>query len=218
METSHSDIGTEQARLYRQASLLAIFTIGYNLIEGALSIWLGLADETLSLFGFGVDSFIEVVSAVGIWHMLWRIRQNNGQSRDEFEQRALRITGGSFYLLSIGLAATAAMNLYNDHKPEATIWGVAVSVVSMLFMWLLIQMKTKVGTKLGSSAILADAACSRACLYMSLVLLVASFGYELTHIGYLDAIGALIIAWLTWKEGRESFSKAAGQSCSCCKH
>lgn len=205
-------------RLYKRANLLAIFTIVYNFIEGIVSMWLGASDETLTLFGFGVDSFIEVISAVGIWHMIWRIRRNSGESRDEFEQLALKITGGSFYVLSAGLAFTAVMNSYMGHKPETTFWGIVVSVISILFMWFLIQQKTKVGKELGSSAILADAACSRACLYLSLVLLVASVGYELTHIGHLDSAGALFIAWLTWKEGRESFQKVKGISCKCCCH
>ena len=82
-------------------------------------------------------------------------------------------------------------------------------------MWLLISKKMKIGRALSSPAILADAACSKACLYLSLVLMVASIGYELTGIGSLDAIGALVIAFLSWKEGREAFSKAKGLGCSC---
>jgi len=205
----------EAGTLYRRASYLAVFTIVYNLIEGAVSVWFGAADETLALFGFGVDSFIEVISAFGVWHMLRRIRGNNGETRDEFEQRALRITGAAFYLLSAGLVLTAVLNLYQGHKPEATLPGVVISSLSISFMWYLIHHKTKVGTALCSQAILADAACSRACVWLSLVLLAASLGYELTGIGSLDAIGALFIAWLTWREGRESFQKAAGMECSC---
>lgn len=205
----------EPGALYRRANYLAIFTIVYNLVEGAVSVWFGAADETLALFGFGVDSFIEVISAIGVWHMLRRIRSNNGETRDEFEQRALRITGAAFYLLSGGLALTAAINIYEKHKPEATLAGVIISALSISFMWFLIHHKTKVGRALKSQAILADAACSRACLYLSLVLLAASLGYELTGIGSLDALGALFIAWLTWREGRESFQKAAGMECSC---
>jgi divalent metal cation (Fe/Co/Zn/Cd) transporter len=206
---------TETGTLYRRAGYLAVFTIVYNLVEGAVSVWFGAADETLALFGFGVDSFIEVISAVGVWHMLRRIRGNNGETRDEFEQRALRITGTAFYLLSAGLVLTAAVNLYQGHKPEATLSGVIISSISISFMWYLIHHKTKVGTALNSAAILADAACSRACVWLSLVLLAASLGYELTGIGSLDALGALFIAWLTWREGRESFQKAAGMDCSC---
>lgn len=206
-------------KYYRMANWLAVVTIFYNLVEGFVSAWFGYSDETLALFGFGVDSFIEVISAVGIWHMLRRIRRNNGETRDEFEQLALRITGGSFYLLTVGLSITAVANIYQNHKPETTFWGIVVSLVSISFMWLLIRQKTKVGKALNSSAILADAACSRACLYLSLVLLLTSVGYELTGIGTLDSIGAVLIALLSWKEGREAFQKSKGLvSCGCCCH
>ena len=87
-------------KLYARANYLALFTIFYNLVEGGISVWMGTTDETLALFGFGVDSFIEVISAIGVWHMLRRIAANDGESRDEFEQRALRITGAAFYLYS----------------------------------------------------------------------------------------------------------------------
>lgn len=202
-------------KLYMHANFLALFTIIYNLVEGGVSVWAGAGDETLALFGFGVDSFIEVISAIGVWHMLRRIKANGGEARDEFEQRALRITGAAFYVLSIGLVLTAAINLYGQHKPETTVWGIVISLLSMSFMWYLIRQKTKVGTALNSPAILADAACSRACLSLSLVLMVSSIGYELTGIGSLDAIGAILISWLTIREGREAFGKARGMSCSC---
>lgn len=202
-------------KLYSRAHFLALFTIFYNLVEGGASVWMGAADETLALFGFGVDSFIEVVSAIGVWHMLRRIRANEGETRDEFEQRALRITGAAFYLLSAGLVVTAGINLYDQHRPETTIWGIIISLLSISFMWFLIHQKTKVGTALNSPAILADAACSRACLYLSAVLMISSVGYEVTGIASLDAIGALLISWLTLREGREAFDMARGMNCSC---
>jgi len=201
--------------LYRKANFLALFTIFYNLVEGLVSTWLGAEDETLALFGFGVGSFIEVIAAIGIWHMLRRIGANRGETRDEFEQRSLRITGGAFYLLSAGLVLSALLSIYQQHKPETTLWGVIISLTSISFMWYLIHQKTKVGKALDSQAILADAACSRACVYLSVVLMASSAGYELTGIGSLDAIGALLIAWLAWREGREAFAKAAGLNCTC---
>lgn len=203
------------ANLYARATWLALFTIIYNLVEGLLSIWLGAADETLALFGFGVDSFIEVISAVGVWHMLRRILANDNKTLDSFEQRALRITGGAFYLLTVGLLASAGMNFYTRHRPETTFWGIIISLGSISFMWYLITQKTKVGHALNSQAILADAACSKACLYLSLALLLSSLGYELTGIGSLDAIGALLIAWFSWREGKEALAKASGLACGC---
>jgi hypothetical protein len=50
----------------------------------------------MSLFGFGLDSFVEVVSGIGIWYMVRRIRQNDGERPGHFEQRPLRITCSAF--------------------------------------------------------------------------------------------------------------------------
>ena len=203
-------------KLQATASFLAVLTIIYNFVEGLVSVWFGIADETLTLFAFGVDSYIEVISAVGVWHMLQRLSHAaDDKDRDAFEQRALKITGASFYILAVGLALTATWNIYTGHKPDTTIWGIIVGAVSIVSMWLLVHYKKKTGQALNSEAILADAACSRVCMLLSLVLLMASVGYELTGIGALDSIGILAITWLSVKEGKEAFQKAKGLSCCC---
>lgn len=195
--------------LYRTAYMLALITIGYNFIEGIVSIYFGLAGETLSLFGFGLDSFVEVISGMGILHMVQRIRRNLGEERDRFERRALRITGVSFYLLTAGLTFGAAGDLWSGHAPETTFWGIVIAVISIITMQLLVHHKTQVGLELSSDALLADANCTKACLYLSVVLLIASAGYALTGIGGLDSLGALGIAFWSFREGRESFEKAS---------
>jgi divalent metal cation (Fe/Co/Zn/Cd) transporter len=202
-------------RLYSFASTLAIITIGYNVIEGIVSVFFGLEDGTMSLFGFGVDSFVEVVSGIGIWHMVRRIRNNESENPDKFEQTALKITGSGFYVLTVGLSITAAISLYHGHRPETTFWGIVVSIISIVTMWLLIHYKVKVGKQLQSEAILSDAACTRACLQLSIVLLIASAGYELTHFGGIDDIGTFVIAGLCFREGREAFEKAKAKSFAC---
>jgi len=201
--------------LYRTASLLALITIYYNLAEGIVSVWFGAEDETISLFGFGLDSFVEVISGIGIWHMVRRLRQGDQPDPDPFEQRALRITGSAFYVLAAGLVATAIISILQGHRPETTRWGIIVGLISIFSMWALIHYKVKVGKELNSPAILADAACTGTCLQLSVVLLAASIGYALTGIGYLDAIGSLVIALLSIREGREAFQKARGIACSC---
>lgn len=205
----------ELQRLYSKATTLALITIYYNIVEGLVSVWLGAGDETLSLFGFGVDSFVEVISGIGIWHMVRRMRQGEEADRDPFERQALRITGGAFYLLSAGLLASAVISFIQGHHPETTRWGIVVALVSIVSMQALIHYKVKVGTALNSAAILADAACTRTCLRLSVVLLVASLGYELTGIGWLDAVGALLIAVLSFLEGKEALQKARGLACCC---
>src|SRR4030065_446347 len=100
----------EKESLYRWAYALALITIFYNIMEGLVSVYFGVEDETLALFGFGLDSFVEVISGIGIWHMINRIRKNVGANSDKFERQALKITGTAFYILSAGLIVTALIN------------------------------------------------------------------------------------------------------------
>ncbi len=202
-------------KLYKQALWLAIITVGYNLFEGLVAIYFGVADETLALFGFGVDSFIEVLSGAGIIAMVLRIRKNPETERGPFEVTALRITGYSFYILVVGIGATVIVNLISGHKPETTLAGLIISSISILTMWLLIRAKRSVGGKLNSAPILADANCTLVCLYMSIVLLISSAVYELTGIGFVDSLGAIGLVYFAYNEGKEAFEKARGIECSC---
>jgi divalent metal cation (Fe/Co/Zn/Cd) transporter len=202
-------------KYWKAALWLAFFTIFYNLAEGLVSLFFGLQDEALTLFGFGVDSFIEVVSGIGILVMVLRIRKHPETPRSQFERTALRITGASFYLLAVGLAATAVFNLFTAHKPETTLPGLIISVISIAIMWALVWGKRKVGRALNSAPILADANCTLVCIYMSLVLLAASLIYQFTGFGFVDSLGALGLIYFSVREGRESFEKAAGLDCDC---
>jgi divalent metal cation (Fe/Co/Zn/Cd) transporter len=217
-ESSHHIITdkTRAARYYRYALLLGIFTVVYNLGEGVLSVLFGVQDETLSLFGFGVDSFIECLSGAGIIAMILRIRKNPEIPKGRFEKLALRITGTSFYLLAAGLLAMALFNIYIGHQPKTTRVGVIISLVSIAAMWGLVALKRRVGRALNSAPILADANCTKVCIYMSVVLLAASGLYALWGIGYVDSLGALGLIYFAVQEGREAFEKARGvEACAC---
>ncbi|MCB0748195.1 MAG: hypothetical protein KDC90_12105, partial [Ignavibacteriae bacterium] len=97
-------------QLIEKAQFLAIVTIFYNIAEGIISIFFGLQDETLALFGFGVDSFVEVISGIGILHMIIRMKLSKVEKRDGFERTALKITGYSFFILAGGLILGSAYN------------------------------------------------------------------------------------------------------------
>lgn len=202
-------------KLYERALWLAVITVTYNFLEGVISIYFGVADETLALFGFGVDSFIEVLSGAGIIAMVLRIRRNPDTERSQFEVTALRITGASFYILTAGLGATVIANLIIGHKPETTLSGLIISLISIATMWMLIRAKRDVGEKLNSAPILADANCTLVCLYMSLVLLASSAIYALTGFGFVDSLGAIGLVYFSYNEGKEAFEKARGIECAC---
>jgi divalent metal cation (Fe/Co/Zn/Cd) transporter len=204
-----------EGKLYKQAYRLSLFTIFYNIAEGVVSMILGYQDETLVLFGFGVDSFIEVMSGIGIAIMIIRIKQNPESPKSGFEIRALKITGTAFYLLSAGLMVGIILNLINHHKPETTFWGVIISLISIVVMVWLMRAKKRVGGKLESEPITADANCTKICVYMSIVLLVSSLIYELTGFAYADVLGAAGLMYFSISEGKEAFEKAKGKNCNC---
>ncbi len=207
----------KQRQYYRFALWLSFFTILTNLAEGIVSTILGFSDETLALFGFGIDSFIEVISAVGITVMIVRLSKSLESQKSRIETLALRITAISFFLLTAGLVGTVAINLYLRNAPQSTKWGIVISLISLSVMIVLMRLKIRVGEELNSDPIIADAHCTRACIYMSVVLLLSSLLFTLTRIPYLDSIGALGIAYYAFKEGREAWEKADGKdACESC--
>jgi divalent metal cation (Fe/Co/Zn/Cd) transporter len=206
---------TSERKFYKLAYMLSLFTIFYNIIEGIVSMVLGYEYGTLSLFGFGADSFIEVMSGVGIALMILRITLNPDSPKSKFEKTALKMTGMAFYILSAGLFAGIVVNLFTHHKPETTLWGVIISLVSIAVMVWLMKAKKRIGKRLISEPIIADANCTRICVYMSLVLLVSSLVYELTGFAYADDIGAAFLTYFSISEGMEAFEKAKGKEICC---
>ncbi len=203
-------------RLWTIALWLAVFTILYNIAEGLVSIYFGAQDETLTLFGFGIDSFIEVMSGLGIFAMVQRIRRNPETPRSGFEQTALRVTGTAFYLLAAGLSLTAAYNLFSGHKPESTLPGLIISIISIAVMWMLVYAKRRVGRALNSAPILSDANCTMVCISMSVVLLVSSLVYQFTDFAFVDTLGAAGLVYFSVNEGKEAFEKANNLCDECC--
>ena len=204
-----------EQKLYKQAYRLSLFTIIYNIIEGIVAMALGYQDETLTLFGFGVDSFIEVMSGIGIAIMILRIKQNTASPKSNFEIKALKITGTAFYLLSAGLLVGIVLNLISHHKPETTLWGVIISLISIAVMAWLYAAKKRIGKRLNSQPIISDANCTKICIYMSLVLLASSLIYEFTGFAYADIIGSAGLIYFSISEGKEAFEKAKGKECCC---
>ena len=205
-----------ELRLYKTALALAIFTIFYNLLEGFIATYLGFEDESLALMGFGADSFIEVISGIGISYMVIRITSRPESPRSLFERRALMVTGVAFYALVALLVATALFNIYSGHQPLTTFWGVIISVISIVVMLGLVAWKKNIGRKLNSAPVIADANCTLVCVYMSIILLLSSGLYELFGLVYIDSIGTLGLAFFAFREGRECFQKANSEKyCGC---
>ncbi len=202
-------------KLLKKALILGIITVAYNIIEGLVSVFFGAKDETLALLGFGIDSFVEVISGIAIVHMILRMKYSKVNTRDKFERTALIINGSAFYLLTAGLISGAVLNIIYNIKPETTFAGIIISVISIGTMYYLMKAKLSVGRELKSDAIIADANCTKTCFYLSFILLASSGLYEIFKIGYFDVLGSLGIAYYAFKEGKESFEKSRSENLSC---
>jgi divalent metal cation (Fe/Co/Zn/Cd) transporter len=127
----------------------------------------------------------------------------------------LRITGIVFYLLPTGIIIGSILNIFDDVKPETTLPGIIIAVISIATMYWLMTSKLKVGKALNSDAIIADANCTKTCFNLSFILLAASGLYELLGIAYFDVLGSLGIAYFAFKEGREAFEKVKSGHLMC---
>lgn len=207
----------ERKKLLNIALVLSIITIVYNIAEGLFSVFFGISDDTLALLGFGVDSFVEVISGIGVLHMVLRMQYSSTETYDKFERQALRITGTAFYLLAAGLIVGSVLNIIKGIKPETTIVGIIISSISLITMYFLMKAKLNIGHKMNSNAIIADANCTKTCFYLSFILLASSLLYQFLGIAWFDIIGSLGIAWFAFTEGKEAFekSKAEKLGCSC---
>ncbi len=199
---------TVTAQQYKLALGLSVFTIIYNTLEGLVSVLMGAHDETLTLFGFGLDSIIEVISGIGIFIMIRRIQRNVESGKSKGEIVALKITGYSFYILIALLVISSATAIVTHHHPVTTIWGVVIAAISITVMLILARLKINTGRKLDSKAIIADGNCTMVCVYMSVVLLASSLLYHWTHLGYLDVLGSLGLCWFCYSEGKEALEGA----------
>jgi divalent metal cation (Fe/Co/Zn/Cd) transporter len=207
VETAVRDPNTRESWL-RWARLLAWLTILYNVVEGMVAVGFGVADESLALFGFGVDSWIEVGSAVVI---LWRL--HGGSRAQDREKRATRAIAGLLVLLGAGMVLGGGVSLVSRGHPETTLPGIVVAVVSLLSMAFLWRWKVRAAEFLDSSAVRADAACSRACMQLSVVLFVGSVAYALVPgLWWADAVAACALGLLVGRDGLEEWREVDEES------
>jgi divalent metal cation (Fe/Co/Zn/Cd) transporter len=195
--------------LVRSVLRLCHLTIAYNVLEGVASVVFGWSDESVALFGFGIDSWIEVASALVV---LWRFRGEAGRGSElplEKERRATLLIAGLFVLLAVGTAAAAIVSLTERSRPASTLPGLVVSGVSLLVMGWLWRAKLRLARLLDSSTVEKDAHCSRACLRLSAILFVGSlFGLVVPRFFGIDAVAALLLAILIGQEGLEGWKAA----------
>jgi divalent metal cation (Fe/Co/Zn/Cd) transporter len=197
--------------LIRRAFRLEWATIGWMTIEAAVAIGAGLAAGSLSLMAFGLDSVIELISAlVLIWRLSVELRHGQAFS-ERAEQLAAKIGGGLLFALAAYVVASAAWALWTRHGQEFSVPGLAVTVAAIPVMYWLAKRKLAVAEAIGSRAMRADAVESITCGYLAVVVVVGLLAELTTGFWWVDAVTSLAIVWFLLREGREAW-----QSEDCC--
>lgn len=198
---------TNRQQLANRGKRLEYFTIGWNTLEGIIAVLAGALAGSISLVGFGIDSFIEVTSGTAL---LWRMSvDENEEQRERNERTALRIVGSCFVALSIYIGYEAIADLVAHRAPEHSIPGIILAIASLIVMPLLSRAKRGVGTSLKSAAMHADAKQTEFCTYLSAILLGGLLLNAAFGLWWADPVAALLMTPIILREGVEGLRAKA---------
>lgn len=195
--------------LHRRGLLLEWFTVAWNIVEAVVAIGVGVVVGSVALVGFGVDSGIEVISAVAL---LWRLRKAgphaSAEEQGAAERKALYLVAATFFLLAAYITYEAIGALLSGEGPESSSVALVLSVVSILVMPTLAYLKGRTGREMGSRALVADSVETWVCAYLSVALLGAVGLNAALGWWWADPVGALamlpVILWQGWETLEEA--------------
>ena len=193
---------------YKKALLLEYFTVGYNVLEAAASIFFGSAAGSIALVGFGLDSVVESLSGL---ILIWRLRQHQSVSLEEEEgneKKAIRFVGLTFILLGIYVLYESIQKLVYAEAPEPSLPGIIIAMLSIIIMPLLWMRKRKLGRDINSQALVADSEETLACALLSLPLLLGLLANYLFGFWQADPLAGIIIVAFLLREGMEWWKEA----------
>ena len=201
----------ERTELLRRGRRLEYLTLGWNLFEGLVAVLAGFVAGSISLVGFGIDSFIELASGAAV---LWRISVDaDVRNRERNERRALKLVGLCFLALAIYIGYQAARDLWLRRTAEHSIPGILLAALSLVVMPALARAKRNVGRALCSPALRADAKQSEFCAYLSALLLLGLLLNTLFGFWWADPLAAFVMVPIIAREGREALR---GNTCADC--
>lgn len=186
-------------RLHRRVRFIVAFTISYNVLEAIVAIWAGVLASSAALIGFGLDSIVEVLSAVAI---AWQFTRKDPE---RWEKVTVRAIGVAFFALAAYVTVDAISSLVSNEGPEASPLGIGITALSLIVMPLLAWYEIRTGRELGSKSVLADARQLLLCVYLSGAVFAGLILNSLLGWWWADSVAALIVAALAVREGIEAW-------------
>lgn len=187
-----------------RAIVLERFTIGYNVVEGLIAVTFGVIAGSIALTGFGFDSWIEVTAAAVVLHRL-RAEVAGGVPDEAKERRALRVVAVTFFVLAIYVTVEGVRDLATGDQPSITVVGMVLTALSAVVMPALARQKKAAGEAMNSRLVLADAAETKLCAWLSVSTLAGLAGFAAFGLSWIDPFAGFVIAYFAVREGREAW-------------
>lgn len=199
--------------LHKKALSLSYFTVGYNILEGLVSILAGSLSGSIALVGFGLDSFVESLSGS---IMIWRFSKHGKISKEEEEQvekRAIRLVAYTFFILGTYVLYESAKKLYFHQLPEPSVAGILIAVISIIVMPILYLAKNRTGKSINSRSLVADSKQTLTCVLLSFALLIGLSLNYLFGFWWADPIVGFIVVVILFREGTTALKE---EKLCCC--
>jgi cation diffusion facilitator family transporter len=201
------------SRLHKKALRLSYITVGYNVVEGLVSILAGSLANSIALIGFGLDSFVESLSG-GV--MIWRFRKHGKvteEEEEEVERKAVKFVGYTFLVLGCYVLYESIRKLLVYEAPGGSLLGIVIAIVSIIVMPILFYAKYQTGKSINSRSLMADSKQTLACVFLSMALLIGLGLNYFVGLWQADPIIGVVIAIFLLREGYATIRE--GELCRC---
>ena len=188
-----------RAALHRRVRFIVTFTISYNVLEAIVAIWAGALASSTALIGFGLDSVIEVLSALAI---AWQFTRKDPE---RWETATVRAIGIAFFALAAYVIIDSVLSLTGAQDVESSPLGIGIATLSLIVMPALAWLEHRTGRELQSKSVMADARQLVLCIYLSGTVLIGLLLNTLFGWDWADSVAALVVAYLAIREGTEAW-------------
>ncbi|KAF8553312.1 hypothetical protein OG21DRAFT_1510341 [Imleria badia] len=198
-------------RLQQYAIAISILSVFYNTAEGVVSIVFGAESSSRALVFYGLQSAVEVISALLVTWRFLGITKPGDESTSlsktsphviRVERIATTTIGALLVALALAAIATSATSLASHDHPTTALPALLIAATATGIMIFLYLAKRYLARALDSSALHGEALCALSCMQLSIVLLVGSLIYRVWRGGWwVDAATAIVIGALFGWEG-----------------
>jgi divalent metal cation (Fe/Co/Zn/Cd) transporter len=201
--------GDEWRRAARSARRLALASLVWMTIEGAVGLRSGVEAGSVALVGWALSSVVEGLASLIV---IWRFTGSRTLS-ETAEGRAQKAVAISFWVLAPYVALEALHSLLTQRHPQTSILGMAITASSLILMPALSVAKRRLGRRLDSGATRGEGAQNMLCAYLAAAVLLGLLVNTLFGWWWADSLAAFAVAGLAVKEGVDAW-----RGDDCCQH